>query len=107
MVEAPFTSYYTNSYSSMSKTNFPITSPTEEKLTTLLVTGISTPLLVIVLAVVIITIIAMVWINLPNTTKTQNSKMDCMEHLQDKNNWMLLQTIPQMSYVQFLMKVKP
>ena len=80
MVETPLTSYSTNSYSSMSKTNFPITSPTEEKLTTLLVTGISTPLLVIVLAVVIVTItgIYMVWINLPNTAKTQNSKMDCM-----------------------------
>ena len=34
MAEAPLTSYSTNSYSSMSKINFPITSPTEEKLTT-------------------------------------------------------------------------
>ena len=62
LVEAPLTSYSTNSYSSTSKTNFPIVSPTEEKLITLLVTGISTPLLVMVLAVVIITIITMVWI---------------------------------------------
>ena len=84
MVEAPLTSYSTNSYSSTSNSNFPIVSPTEEKLTTLLVTGMSTPLLVIVLVVAIITIIAMVWIKQQkstNTTKTQNSKMDCIEHL--------------------------
>ena len=57
----------------------PSTSATEEQLTILLlVTGVSVPLLVVALVVVIITIITIVgikWRNLPNTTKTKNTKL--------------------------------
>ena len=42
-------------------TNVSSKPPTEKKLTIILVTGISAPLLVVALAVVIITIIAIIW----------------------------------------------
>ena len=63
MITIPLTSNSINIYPSISNTNFPQTSPSEETLT-LLVAGISAPLLVVVVVVyiVIITIIAIVWI---------------------------------------------
>ena len=60
MATIPLNSSSTDIYPSTSNTNFPHTSPSKETLT-LLVAGISTPLLVVVV-VVIITIIAIVWI---------------------------------------------
>ena len=59
----------TNIYPSTSNTNFPHTNPSEETLT-LLVAGISTPLLVVALAVMIITVIAIVWIKGRKSTKS-------------------------------------
>ena len=76
MATIPLTSNSYNIYPSTSNTNFPHTSTSEETLT-LLVAGISTPLLVVALVVVIITIIATVGIKWKTSTnKGQNSNQD-------------------------------
>ena len=57
-METVTTLFTTNTYSSTSNTTFPPTSLSHDETLTLLVAGISTPLLMVALAVVIITIVA-------------------------------------------------
>ena len=73
MATIPLNSNSTNIYSSTSNTNFPHTSPSEETLT-LLVAGISTPLPVVALAVVIITVIAIIWIKRQKSIKSMHNQ---------------------------------
>ena len=68
-----------NSFLSTSNISFPSTSSTEEKLI-LLVTGISVPLLVVALAVVIITILAIIGIN---KRKSTNQNQDTEQQVED------------------------
>ena len=60
MATIPLNSNFTNIYPDTLNTNYPCTSPSDETLT-LLVAGISTPLLMVALAVAVITIMAIVW----------------------------------------------
>ena len=73
-----------NTCSSTSNTTFPPTSPSHEETLTLLVAGISTPLLVVALAVVIITIIAtIIWTKGRKSTENVHNQ-DTEQQLEDR-----------------------